>query len=185
MSTTAGSGRTREPGEIFRKPLLDAASLTDSGFVLKAEIEATIDKVSLCAADEFPYCVNMRSTTDPFDVAFPPTVFLLGSDVRLATIDCVDDGEVALKVANNNSAIAVGDPLVVAAAGGGKIDKYTPLTFGNTTAVNQAANIATRFTDLGKIVGYAQEAVVVGGGGLPGQDKCRTRLTIKMVPVIA
>ena len=33
-----GSGRTRDPGEIFRKPLLDAESLNDSGYVLKSEI---------------------------------------------------------------------------------------------------------------------------------------------------
>jgi hypothetical protein len=185
MSTTNGSGRIREPGEIFRKPLLNTESLNDSGYVLKAEVESTIDKVSKCAAAEFPYCVNMRSSTDPFDVAFPPTTFLLGSDDRLATIDCVDDGEVALKVAANNGAIAVGDPLVVAAAGGGKIDKYTPTVIGATDTINQATNLIARFSELGKIVGYAQEAVIAGGGGNPGQDKCRTRLTIKMVPVIA
>jgi hypothetical protein len=185
MSTTAGSGRTREPGEVFRKPLLDAQSLDDSGYVLRAEVESSIEKVSIADAAEFPYAVNMRSTTDPFDVAFPPTTFLIGSDDRLPTIDLVDDGEVALKVIDNNGVIAVGDPLVVGAAGGGKVDKYTPTVVGATDTINQAANIIARFTELGKIVGYAQEPVAAGSAMAPGQDKCRTRLTIKMVPTIA
>jgi hypothetical protein len=180
-----GSGRTREPGEIFRKALLDAESLNDSGYVLKAEIESTIDKVSLCDAAEFPFCINMRSSRDPFDLNHPATTFLTGSSDRLPTIDCVDDGEVALKVANNNSAIAVGDPVVVAAGGGGKIDKYTPTTIGDTSMADESTNIDARFTELGQIVGYAVEVGAVGGGGNPGVDKVRCRITIKQVPVIA
>jgi hypothetical protein len=174
-----GSGRTREPGEIFRKPLKDADSLNDSGYVLKALEETSVQKVAIAAAADFPYAVNMRSSRDPFDLNHPSTVFLLGNNTRLATIDVCDDGEVALKVANNNAAIAVGDPLVVAAAGGGKVDKYTP------TTVAVLADTVTRFIELGKIVGYAQEKIAAGGGGLPGADKVRTRITIKNLPVIA
>lgn len=185
VASIEGSGRTRDPGEIFRKPLLDATSLDDSGYVLKAEIEATIDKVSLCGAADYPLCVNMRSTRDPFDLNHPSTINLTGSSDRLKTIDVSDDGEHALKVAANNSAIAVGDPVVVAAAGGGKIDKYTPTVIGDTSVGNESANITSRFTELGQIVGYAVEACPVGGGGDPGKDKCRVRLTIKQVPVIA
>lgn len=184
-TTTNGSGRTREPGEIFRKELLDASSLDDSGYVLKSQVESSISKVNKAAAADAPYCINMRSTTDPFDLTFPPTIFLTGSSDRLASIDCSDDGEHALKVADNNGAIAVGDPLVVAASGGGKIDKYTPTVVGATDSINQAANIIARFTELGKIVGYAQEVVAAGSSMVPGQDKCRTRITIKQVPTIA
>ncbi len=175
----AGSGRVREPGEVFRKPLLDAESLADSGFVLQAEVEATIDKVSLCDAADFPLCVNMRGTGDPFDIAFPPTIFLTGSSDRLPTIDCSDDGEHMLMVADDNDAIALGDPLVVATSGGGKVDKYTPV------AVTDDATTITRFIDLGKIVGYATEAIAAGGGGAPGAQKVRCRITIKQVPLIA
>ena len=186
MSTTIeGSGRTREPGEIFRKPLLDATSLDDSGYVLTGEIEATIDKVDKATAAEFPLCVNMRSTRDPFSIDHPNTSFLTGNDVKIPTTDVSDDGEHALKVADNNAAIAVGDPIVVAASGGGKVDKYTPTVVGATDTINQAANIISRFTELGQIVGYAVEAIPVGAAMAPGADKVRVRLTIKQVPTIA
>ena len=185
VTTIEGSGRIREPGEIFRKQLLNAESLDDSGYVLKHELESGIDKVSLADSGEFPLCVNMRSTRDPFDLNHPSTINLTGASDRLASIDVSDDGEHSLKVAANNSAIAVGDPVVVAAAGGGKVDKYTPTTVGATDTINQAANIIARFTELGTIVGYATAPCLVGGGGDPGQDKVRVRLTIKQVPVIA
>lgn len=178
-----GSGRTREPGEVFRKPLKDADSLNDSGYVLSALEETSIQKVAICggAATDFPYAVNMRSTRDPFDLAHPATTFLIGSSTRLPTIDLVDDGEVALKVANNNAAIAVGDPIVVAAAGGGKVDKFTPTALTTPTS----AEVNARFKELGRLVGYAQEKIAAGGGGLPGADKVRTKLCIKLTPLIA
>ncbi len=185
MTTIEGSGRTREPGEIFRKPLLDADKLDDSGYVLKAAVESTVDKVAIAGSGDIPYCVNMRSSRDPFDLTHPATVFLLGSDSRLDTIDLSDDGEHSLKVADNNSVIATGDPLVIASSGAGKVDKYTPTTIGDTSAGDESANIDARFTELGEIVGYAQEPVVMGGAMNPGADKVRTKLTIKMVPVIA
>lgn len=185
MTTTEGSGLIREPGEIFRKEILDAESLNDSGFVLKAIVEATIDKVGKAASGDAPYGINMRSTKDPLDLNFPVTLFLTGSSDRLASIDVVDDGEAGLKVADNNAAIAVGDPLVVAASGGGKVDKYTPTTIRTDTLPNQGADTVSRFKELGEIVGYATQTVVAGSGGNPGQDKCNTRLTIKQVPVIA
>ncbi len=185
VTAIEGSGRTRDPGEIFRKPLLDAESLNDSGYVLKAEIESTIDKVSLADSGEFPLCVNMRSTRDPFDIAFPNTVFLNGSSDRLPTIDVSDDGEHALKVISNNAAIAVGDPVVVGAGGGGKIDKYTPTVIGDTSMTDESGKIDDRFTELGTIVGYAVEVCAAGGGGDPGKDKCRVKLTIKLCPTIA
>ena len=53
MSTIEGSGRTREASEIFRKALVDAESIDDSGYVLKEEIEATIDKVSKADAEKW------------------------------------------------------------------------------------------------------------------------------------
>ena len=180
-----GSGRTREPGEIFRKPLLDATSLNDSGYVLKAVVEATIDKVDKAGSGDIPYGVNYRSTKDPFDLNFPPTLFLQGDSDRLPTIDCIDDGEMALLVANNNAALAVGDPLVVASGGGGKVDLYTPTTIRTDTLTNQGADTVSRFAELGQIVGYAVEVIAAGSGGFPGVEKVRTRLTIKMVPVIA
>jgi hypothetical protein len=185
MTTTIeGSGRTREPGEIFRKPLKDSESLADSGFVLTAVEEASIQKVKASTSTDFPLCINYRSTRDPFDLAHPPTTFLIGSSTRLPTIDCVDDGEFALKVVNDNAAIAVGDPLVVGATAG-KVDKYTPTSIGDTSTGNRAAQINDRFKELGRIVGYAVEKIAAGGGGLPGADKVRTRLTIKQCPTIA
>jgi hypothetical protein len=185
MTTIEGSGRTREPGEIFRNPLIDATSIDDSGYVLKAEIESTIDKVNKAGAADFPICVNMRSTRDPFSIDHPNTTFLTGDSTLIPTIDCSDDGEHMLKVADNNSAIAVGDPVVVAASGGGKIDKYTPTVVGATDTINQATNIIARFTEVGQIVGYATQACPVGAAMSPGADKCRVRLTIKQVPLIA
>jgi len=185
MTTIEGSGRTREPGEIFRKPLLDADSLADSGFVLKIQVEATIDKVAVAGSGDIPYAINMRSSRDPFDLTFPTSVFLLGSDSRLDTIDLSDDGEHSLKVADNNAVIATGDPLVVAASGGGKVDKYAPTVIGDTSTTNESANITSRFTELGEIVGYAQEPVVMGSAMAPGADKVRTRITLKQVPTIA
>jgi len=178
VTTIEGSGRTREPGEIFRKALIDADSLDDSGYVLKSTLEASVYKVEKADAGEFPIAVNMRSTRDPFDLTHPATVFLLGSSDRLPTIDCVDDGEVKLKVDDDNAAIVPGDPLVVGTVAG-KVDKYTP------TTVTDSATTITRFIELGEIVGYAVEAAAVGGGGDPGVDKVRTKLTIKMVPMIA
>lgn len=185
MSTIEGSGRTREPGEIFRKPLLDATSIDDSGYVLKAQIESTIDKVNLAGAADFPLCVNMRSTRDPFSIDHPNTSFLTGSDEKIPTIDVSDDGEHMIKVADNNSAIAVGDPVVVAASGGGKIDKYTPTVIQDTSTGDRSGEIDSRFSELGQIVGYATEACPVGAAMSPGADKCRVRLTIKQVPTIA
>lgn len=186
MAVTAiqGSGRTREPGEIFRKALKNADSLSDSGFVLSAVEESSIQKVKVAAAGELPLCINYRSTKDPFDMTFPPTIFLLGSDDRLKSIDCIDDGEMALKVVGDNAAIVVGDPLVVSGSAG-KVDKYTPTVISATNTGDRAAQINARFKELGMIVGYAVEKIAVGGGGDPGADKVRTRLTIKQCPTIA
>lgn len=173
-----GSGRTREPGEIFRKPLKNSESLNDSGYVLAAVEESSIQKVKKCTTSDFPIAINYRSTKDPFDLAFPPTTYLTGSSDRLPTIDCFDDGEAALKLDVDNAAIAVGDPLCVV-TNAGTVDKYTP------TTVTDSATTITRFIELGKIVGYAVEKIAAGGGGFAGADKVRTRLTIKQVPVIA
>jgi len=172
-----GSGRTREPGEVFRKELVDADSLDDSGYVLKSTLEATIYKVEKADSGEFPIAVNMRSTRDAFSIDHPNTTFLSGSSDRLPSIDCIDDGEVKLKVDDDNAAITPGDPLVVGTLG--KVDLYAP------TTVTDDATTITRFIELGTIVGYAVEAAAAGGGGDPGVDKVRTRLTIKMVPMIA
>lgn len=181
MSTIEGSGRTREPGEIFRKPLLNATSLDDSGYVLKAQVEASVDKVNLAGSGDYPLCVNMRSTRNPFSIDHPNTSFLTGNSELIPTIDVSDDGEHALKVADNNAAIAVGDPIIVAASGGGKVDKYTPTALTTPTS----GEVAARFQELGQIVGYAVEAIPVGSAMAPGADKVRVRLTIKQVPVIA
>jgi len=185
MTTIEGSGLIREPGEIFRKEIIDAESLDDSGYVLKHVEETSIQKVGKAASGDPPFAINMRSTKDPLDNNFPVTLFLLGSSDRLVSIDCVDDGEAGLKVADNNAAIAVGDPITVASSGGGKVDKYTPTTVGDTMAGDESTNIIARFTELGEIVGYATEKVAMGSAMAPAQDKIKTRLTIKLVPLIA
>lgn len=184
MSTIEGSGRTREPGEIFRKPLKDSESLNDSGYVLTGVEETSTQKVKKCTTSDFPLCINYRSSRDPFDLAHPPTTFLAGSSTRLPTIDLVDDGEFALKVDGDNAAIAVGDPLFVKTTAG-KVDKYVPTTIDNTSAATVASTATTRFIELGKIVGYAVEKIAAGAAGEPGADKVRTRLTIKQCPTIA
>lgn len=185
MTAIEGSGLIREPGEIFRKEIIDAESLDDSGYVLKAIEESSIQKVAKAASGDFPFAINMRSTRDALDLNFPVTLFLLGSSDRLPSIDVVDDGEAKLKVADNNAAIAVGDPLVVAASGGGKVDAYTPTVIGATDTIDQGPNIIARFTELGEIVGYATEKIAMGTAMAPDKDKISTRLTIKLVPVIA
>lgn len=174
---TEGGGRLKEPGELFREKLLNATSLNDSGYVLSIEDESGVSKVDLCESTEIPWCVNHRSTANgSFSTDFPRTDFLTGAD--LEDIDCFKDGKAALNVTGNNAAISRGDALVVGATDG-KVDLYVKQALGDTSSVDQAANINTRFTELGQIVAYADEDIPVGGGGLPGKTKVKCHLVIR------
>ena len=93
------------------------------------------------------------------------------------------EGWAKLKVATNNSVGKRGDTLVC--SGGGKVDILSITAFGDTTAVDQAANLETRFDDLARIVGTIEEEdLPVGNATAPGQDKVLTHLTIRKNGII-
>ena len=172
------SGKVRELAEEFFHPLAAGVSIDDAGIILKATDVASVLVLDKCGSADFPYCVSVQSTRDGLSIVHPPTVFLQGDDERLDTIDCIDEGEVALKLDVDNSAIAFGDPLFVK-TNAGTVDLYEP------TTVTDSATTITRFIELGKIVGYAREKVAAGSGGFAAVDKVLAKLTIKNVPMIA
>lgn len=183
MPTFSGGGLTREVGEFWNIELLDATSLDDAGFVLKYVVESSRTKVDLCGATDVPAAVNYRSTRDPHDMNFPTAIFKKGSDLGLQGIPVLREGWAKIKVATNNSVGKRGDPLVC--TGSGKVDKFTPSAL-NTTAVSLlAADVETRFDDLGRIVGTIEEEdLIVGTTGAAGQDKVLTKLSIRATSLI-
>ncbi len=186
VTEIAGAGRTRETNdEIFYKQLKDATTLADAGFVLHEEVEASTSKVDLCASGEMPYAVNYRSSRDPHDMnAHKTTLTLIGSEIGEKGVAVFRGGWVKLKVADNNSAIIVGDALIVPSSGGGKVDKYTPKVIGDTSAGDESANIDARFEEMSLVVGNAEEAIDAGTASAPGQDKVLTALSIGNVGFI-
>lgn len=179
VTAIAGAGRTRETNdEIFYKQLLNATSIDDAGYVLHEEVEACTSKVDLTASGEMPYAINYRSTRDPHDMNFPPTINLIGSDVGEKGIAVFRGGWAKLKVANCNAAIIVGDPLITSTGCAGKVDKLVPTVIGATCSTSQGANINSRFEEMSLVVGNAEEDVAAGSGCAPGADKVLTALTI-------
>lgn len=185
MVDKRSKGIIRPFGEEFSKQLKDSEKLDDSGYVLKLVVENSINKLGKAGAGDFSYAVNTKSTRDRLDMTEPPDTFLKGSDSRLDTIDCIDEGEIGLKVVDNNAKIVEGDPLVPKGSATGKVDKYTPTTIGDTTMSDQSSNIVSRFKELAQIVGYAREDIAAGSASAPGENKVHAKLTIKNVPVIA
>lgn len=179
VTAIAGAGRTRESNdEIFYKRLLNATSLDDAGYVLHEQVESCISKVDLAASGEMPYAVNYRSTRDPHDMnAHKTQLNLNGCEVGEKGIPVFRGGWAKLKVADCNSAIIIGDPLITSACCAGKVDKYTPTVIGTTCGGNRAACINTRFAEMSFVVGNAEEAVAAGCCA-PGADKVLTALTI-------
>lgn len=179
-ATQTGGGLSREVGEIFLSPLLNATSLSDGGFVLKQVTESSIEKVDLCGATDIPYAVNYRSTRNPHDLNAPPTSFMTGSnDALKGGIPIFREGWAYLLVANNNAAMTRGDPVKVASGGGGKIDKYVPTTIRCDTVAHAAADTTTRFVELARMVGHVEEDVPAGGVSNPGKTKALVRLCIR------
>jgi len=179
MTTIPGGGRVREVGEMWNMPLKNATSLDDSGYVLTYVSESSTTKVDKCGSTDLPRCVNYRSTRDPHDMNEPNTLFKTGADLA-GGIPVFADGWARLKVKDNNSAISVGNPLIVDATGG-KVNKYSKTSIPNTSATNAATAIDTRLKELARIVGVACEAVSAGTTAGPGADKVLTKLTIGSV----
>ena len=179
MATYSGAGRVREPGEIWYEQLKNADSLDDSGYVLAYTTESSVVKLTKAGSSDLGVAVNYRSSRDPHDLNFPPATYKTGTDIGEMGIPVIDEGWVRLKVANNNAAISIGDPIKISA--GGKVDKYTATTIGDTSSANQATALNARFTELRKVVGIAKEAVAAGSGSAPGQDKVLVKLTLGTV----
>jgi len=171
-----GGGLTREFGELWYMPLLNATSLDDAGYVLGIETEATVRKVDILGAGEIPYAINWRSTRDPHDQNFPQTLFQTGADIGTKGIPVLREGWAKVKVADNNSQGLVGNPVI--AGVGGKIDVYTPTAIGDTSMTDQSANIDARFGELARVIGNLEEALPAGTTSAPGKDKVLVHLTI-------
>jgi hypothetical protein len=179
MSEIAGAGRTRETNdEIFYKRLLDATSIDDAGYVLFEQVECCVSKVDLAACGEMPYAINYRSTRDPHDMNFPATIELNGCEVGEKGIPVFRGGWAKLKVADCNSAIIIGDPLIQSACCAGKVDLFTAQVISATCSGDRSGCINTRFTELSLVVGNAEEDVAAGMCCAPGADKVLTALTI-------
>jgi hypothetical protein len=165
MATGSGAGRTREPGEGWNIQVKDATKFTDSGFVLTYVVESSTNKVDLCGATDIPTCINYRSSRDPFDFNEPSTIQKIGSEIGESGFPVFAQGWAKLQVAVDNQAIVRGESLIC--TGGGKVDQYgtangSKTTFGDTSSVDQAANINARLKELAQIVGRAEEDIAVG-----------------------
>ena len=144
---------------------INATSFADSGFVLKYEVESTINKVNLCGATDIPACVNYRSTRDPFDFNEPSTQVETGATIGEKGFPVFAEGWAKLQLAVNNVAIVRGDSLIC--TGGGKVDQYgtanaTKTALPDTTVSNAANEIDARLKELAQIVGRAEETVAAG-----------------------
>jgi len=177
----AGGGLTREHGEFWNMPLLDATTLDDAGYVLTYKVESSTNKVDKAAATDTPRCVNFRSTRDPFDLRETNHGDQTGAQVGAHGLPVFREGWAKLKVAVNNAAIVRGDALKVATSGGGKVDKYVETAILGSTAGVIVSTIEARFDELARIVGNAEEDIAVGTTGAAGKDKVLTHLSIGKV----
>ena len=182
MATFSGGGLTRELGESWQMILLDATSLNDAGFVLTYKLEGGKRKVDKCGATDIPAAVNYRSTRKPLDLNEPPTLVETGTQIGDKGIEVFREGWMKLKLATNNAALILGDPLVC--TGGGKVDKYTPAAIGQLS--NTAGDVETRFDDLARIVGHVESLTAVAAGDTTkaSQDKVLTKVSIRSIGII-
>ncbi len=181
MALVAGGGLTREHGEFWNMPLLDATTLDDAGYVLTYKVEDSINKVDKAATTDTPRCVNFRSTRDPFDLRETNHGDQTGLQIGLHGLPVFREGWAKLKVADDNAAIVRGDSIKVATTGGGKVDKYVETTLTDSTSILLAADVETRFDELSRIVGNAEEDIAAGTSVTPGKDKVLTHLSIGKV----
>lgn len=178
----AGGGLTKELGEFWNIELFDATSLDSAGYVLAYKTESSRIKVDKCGASDIPAAVNYRSTRDPEDMnQHKTTLYLTGSEIGTKGIPVLREGWAKLKVATNNSAITRGNPLVC--TGGGKVDVYTPSALATGSASALAADVETRFNDLGRVVGHAEEDGDAGTTSAAGVDKILTKLSIRAIGI--
>lgn len=185
MSSVAGGGRTREPGEMWNMKVKNATSFDDGGYVCTYVSESSVIKIDKCGASDIPKCVNYRSTRDPKDFNEPPSTYLTGSDIGNKGIPVFDEGWAKLKVKTNNSAITTGNYLIVDAAGG-KVNKLSNGAQIPATDTTDASNeIETRLKEMARVVGIAEEDIAAGTTSAPGKDKVLTRLRIGYVPFVA
>jgi hypothetical protein len=174
----AGGGLTRELGEFWNVELFNATSLDDAGYVLAYKTEDSRIKVDLCGSADIPACVNYRSTRDPEDMnQHKTTLVLTGSEIGTKGIPVLREGWAKLKVATNNSAITRGDGLVC--SGGGKVDLYTAPAIDTTSVATVSSTVETRFNDVARGVGHAEEDVAAGTTSAAGADKVLTKLSIR------
>lgn len=174
MATVAGGGLSREPGEMWNIPLLDATLLDAGGYVLTYKVEDSANKVDKAASTDIPCAVNYRSTRDPFDLRETNHGDLTGAQIGEVGIPVFADGWARIKVTIDNAAITRGDYLVVG-ADAGKVDLFTPTTLDTDYDIAKAN---ARLKELAQIVGRAEEDIAVGTTLIPGKDKVLTRLTI-------
>ena len=180
----SGGGLSLELGEFWNIPLLDATKLEDAGFVLTYKVEASVTKVDKCGASDVPAAVNYRSTRDPEDMnQHKTTLTLIGSEIGVKGIPVFREGWAKLKVATDNTVIVRGDTLVC--TGSGKVDVYVPAALDDQTLTDAVAEIETRFNDLARVVGHAEEAIVVGTTAGPGVDKVLTKLSIRALGILS
>lgn len=179
----SGGGLSLELGEFWNIELLDATTLDDAGYVLTIKTEDSRRKVDKCGASDAPFAVNYRSTRDPEDMnAHKTNLYLDGEDLGVKGIPVLREGWAKLKVATNNSALVRGDPLVC--VGSGKVDLYTPSALDTSVLATLAADVETRFDDLGRIVGHCEEDADVGTTAVPGVDKVLTKLSIRATSIV-
>ena len=174
----AGGGLTRELGEFWNVELFNATSLDSAGYVLAYKTEDSRIKVDKCGSTDIPACVNYRSTRDPEDMnQHKTTLYLTGTEIGTKGIPVLREGWAKLKVAINNAAITRGDSLVC--TGSGLVDKYTPAALDTSGAAALAADVETRFDDLARGVGHAEEDIAAGTTSASGADKVLTKLSIR------
>jgi hypothetical protein len=179
----AGGGLTRELGEFWNVELFNATTLDAGGYVLSYQTEDSRIKVDKCGSTDIPACVNYRSTRDPEDMnQHKTTLTLTGAEIGTKGIPVLREGWAKLKVAVNNAAITRGDPLVC--TGSGLVDVYAASALTTTSASELAADVETRFNDLGRVVGHAEEAGAAGTTSAAGVDKILTKLSIRAIGII-
>lgn len=130
-------------------------SLADNGFVMHME-QSGVDKgkvIKTATSNLKVYGIAETNTVDKITNTAT-------ADVQIAL---VIDGFANVNLSATNDAIVVGDDLIAIA--GGVVDKYTPTTIRTDSITNTAADVATRFAEIGQLVGTAEQEVAGSVGG--------------------
>ena len=140
----AGSGKSREVGEVWYKSLAATTSLNDAGYTLSIDGSGNLTKG---AAGEAPYAVNYKSTESPHSS---------GSYQPGVNTGVFAEGWADLKLVSTNSQIIVGDAVGLDGnASGGQIDKVSIGTVDTSTFA----------LEYKKVVGIAEAAKDASAGG--------------------